>query len=89
MTLASLGANGSGGLTIRGSGTVPLEGNGLDLALEGSAPLVLGNRFLADRGGQLSGVLALDARISGSLADPQFGGRISTSGAGSAACSAA
>jgi translocation and assembly module TamB len=82
VTLAALSANGSGGLTIRGSGTVPLAGNGLNLTLQGSAPLVLGNRFLADRGGQLSGVLALDARVSGSLAEPQFGGRISTSGAG-------
>src|SRR5690606_4903397 len=82
VTLASLSANGSGGLTLRGSGTVPLEGEGLNLSLQGSAPLALGNRFLADRGGQLSGVLALDARVSGSMADPQFSGRVTTSGAG-------
>jgi translocation and assembly module TamB len=82
VTLASVTANGSGGLTMRGSGTVPLEGNGLNLALTGSAPLVLGNRFVADRGGQLSGVVTLDARVSGSLASPQFGGRVSTSNAG-------
>ncbi|KQX40320.1 hypothetical protein ASD04_06730 [Devosia sp. Root436] len=82
VTLASLTANGSGGLTLRGSGTVPLEGNGLNLTLTGSAPLVLGNRFVADRGGQLSGVVTLDARLSGSLSSPQFGGRVSTSNAG-------
>jgi translocation and assembly module TamB len=82
VTLASLSANGSGGLTLRGSGTVPLAGNGLNLTLQGSTPLALGNRFLAERGAQLSGVLALDAQVSGSLADPQFGGRVSTSGAG-------
>ena len=82
VTLASLRANGSGGLTISGSGTVPLAGNGLNLSLQGSAPLALGNRFVADRGGQISGVVTLDARVTGSLASPQFGGRVSTSGAG-------
>jgi len=82
VTLGSVTANGSGGLTLRGSGTVPLGGNGLSVALAGSAPLALGNRFVADRGGQLSGVVTLDARVSGSLASPQFGGRVSTNGAG-------
>ena len=82
VTLASLSANGSGGLTISGSGMVPLAGNGLGLALRGSAPLALGNRFVADRGGQLSGVVTLDAQVTGSLASPQFGGRVATSGAG-------
>ncbi|KRA50445.1 translocation/assembly module TamB domain-containing protein [Devosia sp. Root635] len=82
VTLAALTANGSGGLTLRGSGTVPLEGRGLDIAVTGSAPLVLGNRFVADRGGQLSGVVTLDAQVRGSLASPQFDGRVSTSNAG-------
>lgn len=82
VTLASVTANGSGGLTLRGSGTVPLEGNGLNLVLTGSAPLALGNRFVADRGGQLGGLVTLDARVSGSLSSPQFGGRVSTSNAG-------
>lgn len=82
VTLAAMSATGNGGLTLRGSGTVPLDGGALDLAVTGSAPLVLANRFVAERGGQLSGVLTLDARISGSLASPQFGGRVSTSGAG-------
>lgn len=82
VTLSSLSANGSGGLTINGSGRIPLEGNGLNLALTGSAPLALGNRFVADRGGQLSGVVTLNAQVTGSLSSPQFGGRVSTSGAG-------
>lgn len=82
VTLAAVSASGSGGLTLRGSGTVPLDGGGLNLAITGSAPLALANRLVADRGGQLSGVLTLDARVSGSLADPQFSGRVSTSGAG-------
>ena len=82
VTLASLTANGSGGLTLSGSGTVPLSGTGLNVAVKGSAPLALGNRFVADRGGQLSGVVTLDARVTGSTASPQFAGRVSTNGAG-------
>jgi translocation and assembly module TamB len=80
--LASLRANGSGGLTLQGSGSVPLSGGGLNLAVTGSAPLALANRFVADRGGQLSGVVTLDAQVGGSLTEPQFGGRVATSGAG-------
>jgi translocation and assembly module TamB len=82
IALTALKAQGTGGLSISGSGTVPLSGPGLDLKLTGSAPLALGNRFVADRGGQLSGTLSLDAAISGSIASPKFSGRVSTSGAG-------
>ncbi|WEK05035.1 MAG: translocation/assembly module TamB domain-containing protein [Candidatus Devosia phytovorans] len=82
VTLSSLSANGSGGLTISGSGRIPLEGNGLNLALTGSAPLALGNQFVADRGGQLSGTVNINAQVTGSLSSPQFGGRVSTAGAG-------
>ncbi|MET3924282.1 translocation/assembly module TamB domain-containing protein [Devosia sp. 2618] len=82
VTLASISANGSGGLTVSGSGTVPLQGNGLNVSLNGSAPLALANRFVADRGGQLSGVVTIDARATGSVANPQFGGRVATSNAG-------
>lgn len=82
VSVSGLSANGAGGLTISGSGTIPLAGNGLNLALTGSAPLALANRFVADRGGQLSGVVTLDAQVTGSLSSPQFGGRIATSNAG-------
>lgn len=80
--LNSLQANGAGGLTVAGAGTVPLTGGGLDVRLQGGAPLALANMFVADRGGQLSGTVQLDARVSGSLAAPQFGGTVSTSNAG-------
>ena len=82
VTLSALSANGNGGLTATGSGTIPLTGNGLNVSIKGSAPLALANRFVADRGGQLSGVAELDAQVTGSLANPQFGGRVATSGAG-------
>lgn len=78
----SLAATGRGGLEVTGSGRVPLEGNGLAIDINGSAPLALGNRFVADRGGQLSGAANLRARVTGSLASPQFSGTVSTGGAG-------
>ncbi|ODT66918.1 MAG: hypothetical protein ABS75_25395 [Pelagibacterium sp. SCN 63-23] len=82
VTLDSVTANGNGGLAVSGSGRVPLAGAGLSLVLNGSAPLALANRFLADRGGQFSGTANVDARVGGSLRNPQFAGTISTSGSG-------
>jgi translocation and assembly module TamB len=82
VSLAALTANGQGGLTLSGSGNIPFDGSGLNVALKGSAPLALANQFVADRGGQLSGVVNLDARANGSLDNPQFAGRVTTSGAG-------
>jgi translocation and assembly module TamB len=80
--LQSLTANGNGGLAISGSGQVPLAGNGMALSLTGSAPLSLANRFVVERGAQVSGTANFDARIGGSLSSPQFSGLVSTSGAG-------
>jgi translocation and assembly module TamB len=77
-----LTANGSGGLAVTGSGRVPLAGNGLAVSLNGSAPLALANRFLIDRGGQLSGTATFNADVSGSIAAPRFGGSVSLAGAG-------
>ena len=80
--LEHLNASGAGGLRLSASGPIPLSGGGMALDVSGSAPLALGNRFLIDRGGQLSGVLQLEARITGRLAEPQFAGTVATSGAG-------
>src|SRR5690606_3727730 len=69
-------------LAVSGAGRVPLSGPGMALTLNGSAPLSLADRFLADRGGQLSGTATLNARVEGSLSSPQFSGTVATSGAG-------
>jgi translocation and assembly module TamB len=82
VTLATLSANGNGGLAVTGSGQVPLAGNGLALSLTGSAPLSLANQFLVDRGAQVSGTANINARVGGSLSNPQFSGTVTTAGAG-------
>jgi translocation and assembly module TamB len=75
-------AQGPDGLTLRAEGTVPLDGSGLDISVTGTAPLTLADRFLAGRGARLTGALQVDARITGSLADPRITGRITAEGAG-------
>lgn len=82
VTLESASASGASGLQLTASGQVPLNGRGFAIDIQGSAPLALGNRFVADRGGQLSGTLNLNARMTGSLSSPQFAGTVSTSGSG-------
>ncbi len=77
VSLQSLNAAGNGGLSVSGSGQVPLAGNGLSLSLSGSAPLALANQFVADRGARVSGNASFDARVTGSLASPQFSGAVS------------
>lgn len=82
LTLSSSTVNGPQGLTISASGRVPLAGNGVAIAVNGDAPLALANRFLADRGAQVSGTLKLSANVSGSLRQPAVRGMFSTVGAG-------
>ena len=81
VTLSSASVNGPQGLSMTASGTVPLTGNALALNLNGSAPLSLANRFLADRGTQLSGTVEVNGTVSGSLQAPVIRGMASTSGA--------
>ncbi len=81
LSLAALSAKGSAGTVVNANGTLPLVGTGGDLVVKGSIPLSLANRMLASRGAQASGTLALDARLTGSLAKPAYGGTISTTGA--------
>src|SRR5690606_27767726 len=56
-------------------------GGGLAVNFNGSAPLALANRFLAERGTQLSGILEASGSVSGSLSDPAIRAMFSTSGA--------
>src|SRR5690606_35007881 len=81
VTLSSASANSPQGLTLTASGAIPLTGNGLSINLNGSAPLALANRFLADRGTQISGIVEVNGSMSGSLQQPAIRGMFSTTGA--------
>lgn len=81
VTLSSATVSGPQGLSLNANGTVPLSGSGLALTLNGAAPLALANRFLIERGTQLSGVIELSGSVSGSLQQPVIRGMASTNGA--------
>ena len=67
LDLSSATVNGPQGLTVSASGRVPLAGDGIGVTINGEAPLSLANRFLAERGAQVSGTLRLNANVSGSI----------------------
>lgn len=81
VTLTSASVSGPQGLSVTANGAVPLSGSGLSINLNGSAPLSLANRFLVDRGTQLSGVLQLNGSVTGSVQQPVIRGTASTAGA--------
>ncbi len=69
------------GLRASANGIVPLTGGNLAVDFNGSAPLALANRFLAERGTQLSGVVEASGSVSGPLTQPAIRAMFSTSGA--------
>ncbi|MFC6486948.1 translocation/assembly module TamB domain-containing protein [Nitratireductor sp. GCM10026969] len=79
--LTALEATGPAGLTVSGSGRIPLTGSGLAVNARGTIPLALGNRLLADRGTQLTGTAVVDLNIGGSLSNPAISGTVSTTDA--------
>ena len=78
---SSLTVDGPGGLNVTANGKVPFSGQGLGVNVNGSIPLALANRFLADRGAQANGTLTLTASVSGGFDRPQLRGMFSTNGA--------
>lgn len=81
VVLDSLNAAGPGGLSVTASGRIPLAGQALAVNAQGTVPLSLANRLLADRGAQLAGTLTADLDIGGSLANPAISGTLRTSDA--------
>jgi translocation and assembly module TamB len=69
------------GLRASANGAVPLAGGSLAVDFNASAPLALANRFLAERGTQLSGTLEASGSVSGPLSKPSVRAMFSTSGA--------
>jgi translocation and assembly module TamB len=81
VTLTSAQADGPLGLSLTASGTLPITGTGANLSFQASAPLALANRFLIDRGTQLSGTLQAQGTLTGSLDDPNIQANLTATGA--------
>ncbi len=71
-----------GGLDFSANGSVNIAGTPqLNLALNGTAPLSLANRILAEGGRSVQGTVRVDARVNGAATAPNVTGTISTAGA--------
>ena len=77
---ATIRAAGAGTLTAKG--TVPLNGDGLDLTLRGPIDLGAVNRTLSASGRRLTGKARIDMRLRGSLARPKVDGTATISDGG-------
>lgn len=80
VTLASASVSTANGVRLSLSGTLPLAGGGLDLAVSGGLDLAIANVMLAAGGDTVGGRVALDLRVTGSLANPSPSGTITLSG---------
>ncbi len=76
LTIGAARVTGAGGIAIDGSGRIPLTGPGLQVRIDGTAPLAILNPLLQDRSAQASGQARINATASGSLAAPQFAGSV-------------
>jgi len=80
VTVETARASNSQNVDVTASGTVPLQGKGLRLKVEGSAPLAVAQPLLASRGASVSGTARFNVTASGSLADPRAEGLLSVDG---------
>ncbi|MBF9035909.1 hypothetical protein HKCCE2091_16800 [Rhodobacterales bacterium HKCCE2091] len=72
-------ADGPGGLTVNVTGEALQDGGSVDLAVTGSAPLALANRFIEPR--SLAGTATFDLAVQGPPGIGAVSGRVATSGA--------
>ena len=74
LSLGEARLTGGNGVDFTASGQVPLSGPGLDVSGAGSLPLGLANGVLAQRDARAAGIVRLDVRAQGSLAEPRLSG---------------
>ncbi|MBJ3778602.1 translocation/assembly module TamB domain-containing protein [Acuticoccus mangrovi] len=70
------------GLDVAASGVVPLSGGGINVTARARAPLSLADHFLRERGGRVTGDVVVNARVTGSLANPLVNGEVQADGVG-------
>lgn len=81
VTLASAKLTGPTGFGAEAVGVIPLSGGGLAVDIRANLPLSLAQSFVATRGTRLTGTANAAVKVSGSLASPDFSGRVTVSGA--------
>ncbi|WP_062111453.1 translocation/assembly module TamB domain-containing protein [Aureimonas sp. AU40] len=70
------------GLQFAANGSVNVAGTpSFDLRLDGTAPLSLANRILAENGRSVQGTARINATVTGTAANPNVVGTVSTAGA--------
>ncbi|WP_427025720.1 translocation/assembly module TamB domain-containing protein [Aureimonas ureilytica] len=70
------------GLQFAANGSVNIAGTpSFDLRLDGTAPLSLANRILAENGRSVNGTARINATVTGTAANPNVVGTVSTAGA--------
>ncbi len=70
------------GLQFAANGSVNVAGTpSFDLRLDGTAPLSLANRILAENGRSVNGTARINASVTGTAANPNVVGTVSTAGA--------
>ncbi len=74
----TIGAKGAG--TIRLNGSVPLQGDGLDLTAKGKINIGVADRFLAQAGRHVSGSVDIDVKATGSLSHSAVNGTATLAG---------
>lgn len=81
VTLQALTIAGSG-IDFSASGTADVQGTpSFDIDANGTVPLSIANRILAEGGRSVQGTVAVDISASGTAANPNINGTITTSGA--------
>lgn len=81
VTLQSVRGDAGGELSFEASGTIPLSGPGLNVAVAGQTPLVPVNVLLARSQSRIEGFARADISITGRLDAPRFGGRVDVTNA--------
>ena len=80
VSIDRLGISNAQAIQINGSGSIPLNGAGLNFSADGTAPLEIAERFLASRGAKVSGQARFNITATGSVASPNLNGLLSVSG---------
>lgn len=79
ITLNTLNARNGDGVDVVSTGIIPFAGSGLNIRLDGTAPLNIAQRFLQSRGATVEGNARFNITALGSVQAPQLSGLLTVS----------